>query len=117
MPAGCEAVSAPARPGSRSVSPHRVLHPAVLSPACTVTTACWPAVSAMRCGRTCARLLNDTSWLVTATGFPAAVMLTPAQPLSEQFAWLALRSRMFQATLPIPSAGSPAIALGTVMLS
>src|SRR5579863_7229397 len=45
------------------------------------------------------------------------LMSRPGQPASEQLSWPVLRRKTFHASFPIPSAGSPAVAVGTAMAS
>ncbi len=91
-----------------------------------VATALCPGRSTILASGTGARLLNSTSLTVTATAFPVAPRPVPpalprntirGQPRSEHAVRPVSRSSTFHACFPIPSAGSPRIASGTLMAS
>src|SRR6202042_2936288 len=115
-PAGPGTATGRAAPGRVSPSVHRVTHRPGAVADVTVTMALCPADRTILVSGTGARLLYVTLLTVVATVFPAVLRTTICgQPRSEHAVLETLRKTIFQARFAIPSSGSPAMALGTLM--
>src|SRR5262249_16656620 len=93
-----------------------VTHPGEAVGDIAVTTALWPGRRTTRASGTGARLLNLTSLMREGITFPVVLRtITRGQPPSQHVVLAPLRKPIFHACLPIPSAGSPGMAAGTLI--